>query len=196
MTCVVNGCNKPIYYKTAKMCNMHYLRNKRHGNPESGRTPNGESFSFLIKEVAKATPADCQMWPYRKDKNGYARVSTPDCRDALVHRIVCEMMNGSQPSAEMCNVAHSCGKGSSGCFNHFHLRWATYSENERDKIRHGTHNRGERSGRHKLTENEVRMIRYFCESGLLSHSQLSKCFRISMGQISRIRNRIDWGWLK
>ena len=190
----VDGCNNLVKHR--EYCSMHYQRWRNHGDPLKGRTPNGVQLKYVMDTINHANINECQIWPFSCDEKGYARIHIKGQGTVLLQRFVCEMMNGPQPSELLSNVAHSCGNGSLGCFNYLHLRWDTYSGNEADKLIHGTHNRGEQSGRHKLTENEVRMIRYFCDNNIISHNQLSKMFNISIAQVSRIRNRIDWSWLK
>ena len=48
------------------------------------------------------------------------------------------------------------------------LCWGTRSENERDKIKFGTSNRGERQGLSKLNEMQVRIIKRLIHFGTMS----------------------------
>lgn len=73
-----------------------------------------------------------------------------------VHRLVCIAFRGKPPSAGH-QVAHNDGNKSNNARDN--LRWATPSENQADRIRHGTSAKGENNAWHVLTEDAVREIR-------------------------------------
>ena len=91
--------------------------------------------------------------------DGYFRTSLVQQgrrRDVTLHRLVCETFHGPQPEDKPC-VAHIDGdKGNNSADN---LRWASYSENERDKIGHGKAPRGEKNAMARLNAEIVREIR-------------------------------------
>lgn len=66
-------------------------------------------------------------------------------RDVTLHRLVCEVFHGPPPTKNSC-VAHFDGNKSNNVASN--LRWATYSENEFDKRRHG---KGYGFGHHLMT---------------------------------------------
>jgi len=81
-------------------------------------------------------------------ENGHGRLRP-------VHQLVALTFHGSRPSPKH-DAAHYDGDKEN---NHYtNIRWATRSENERDKVRHGRSNRGERNGSAKLTDDAVRKI--------------------------------------
>jgi hypothetical protein len=108
-------------------------------------------------------------------------------------RLVCELAHGAPPTAKH-EAAHSCGNGHIGCVNPNHLRWATKTENEGDKLGHGTHNRGENHGIAKLTKEKVLDIRRRLSSGE-SERKLASSFGVSRGAIRSVRNGHSWAWL-
>lgn len=73
-----------------------------------------------------------------------------------VHRAVAIAFIGPQPSP-LHEVAHNDGDPGRNCVSN--LRWDTRSGNHKDKVAHGTHNRGERHPLHKITDAQVRSIR-------------------------------------
>lgn len=75
---------------------------------------------------------------------------------ARVHRLVCQAFHGPQPSPAY-EVAHNDGNPANASSNN--LRWATHTENEGDKLLHGTRLLGSRHHRAKLTEAQVSQIR-------------------------------------
>jgi HNH endonuclease len=71
------------------------------------------------------------------------------------------------------------------------LAWKTRIENERDKVAHGTSNRGERQGASKLKESDVRAIR----TDPRKQRDIAIDYGISQGHVSMIKSRSHWGWL-
>ena len=94
-----------------------------------------------------------------KSPSGYLFVSLcifGGTANVRINRIVCKAFHGSPPSI-LHHAAHNDGNASN---NHKdNLRWATGTENEADKMIHGTKNLGERHGCSKLTAKDVKKIR-------------------------------------
>lgn len=89
---------------------------------------------------------------------GYQRVTLigPFGRtDVNVHVAVCEAFHGPRPNGMQ--VAHSDGSRTNN--KPSNLRWATPSENQKDRINHGTDIRGELVANAILTVEAVREIR-------------------------------------
>src|ERR1039458_3356779 len=75
----------------------------------------------------------CIAWPFGESGHGYgAKVSDL----GYPHQFICRKFHGPEPTAKH-EVAHGCGNRI--CINPKHLRWATHTENEADKLLHGTH---------------------------------------------------------
>jgi len=75
-------------------------------------------------------------------------------RHLRVHRAVLLAFVGRPKDGEV--AAHNDGNKKNNALSN--LRWASRSANERDKIRHGTSNRGGRNGQAKLSERDVSII--------------------------------------
>ena len=73
-----------------------------------------------------------------------------------IHRLVCEAFHGSPPIGDI-HAAHQNGKRADN--RACNLGWITRSENEHQKILHGTSNHGERNGMAKLTSRLVAIIK-------------------------------------
>ena len=73
------------------------------------------------------------------------------------------------------------------------LYWGTKSENQNDRIRHGTSNRGERSGTAKLTEAQVLEIRQ--RVGKETLRNLAKEYGVSHTAIRRAAIGMKWSYL-
>ena len=106
------------------------------------------------------------------------------------HRFVCLATHGI-PMGEQTQAAHSCGN--KGCINPKHLRWATASENAADRHLHGTDFMGERNSQAKLTEAEVRHIRFLWDSCMgITQTRIGELYGIRQSVVSRIVNKKLW----
>lgn len=184
--CSVDSCDKSQI--AHGFCDAHYRRWKRYGDPLGGGTQQGAPEKFLREVVLSYQGDDCLIWPFYKDRTGYAKIH----RNSLVHRIVCEEINGPPPTPRH-EAAHSCGRGKKGCCTPNHLRWATHAENEADKRVHGTQPRGSRHGLSKLTETQVREIRQLRQS--MSQRAVGDLFGVSRATIGEIDRQKNWAWL-
>lgn len=188
MTCSIDGCGKSV--KARGFCNAHWRRWRRHGDPLAGRVAHGSAQRFFEDVVVHCTSGDCLPWPFAVRPNGYGQHHDRSGNTTLVHRMACESRHGPPPTADH-DAAHSCGNRV--CCNPSHLRWATRTENHADKIRHGTTNRGERSGTSILSEDDVRAIRALRG---VSQRIIAARFGVSQQTISDILVGRRWGWLK
>jgi hypothetical protein len=89
-------------------------------------------------------------------------------------------------------AAHSCGNP--WCWAGEHLRWATASENQLDKHRHGTMYRGEQHHKAKLSIPEVREIREHLSRGE-SAKTIAMKYGVSDAAVHDIAARRSWAWL-
>ncbi|TBY60162.1 hypothetical protein E0H46_31835 [Rhizobium leguminosarum bv. viciae] len=108
------------------------------------------------------------------------------------HRYICKLAHGTPPTAEH-HSAHSCGKGHEGCVSPNHLSWKTRTENEADKLEHGTRSRGERNGNANLTESDVREI--IAIKGTVPQRKIAAMFGVTRGAINSIYTGKSWAWL-
>ena len=126
--CSVEGCDRP--HRVHGLCNMHYHRLRRHGNPLLGAnraTEPGEPARFLREVVLHYRGDDCLIWKFSR-RDGYAAIKVLG-RTKGVHVLVCEHEHGPKPSPKH-EVAHSCLNGRFGCVTPRHVRWATHAENQ------------------------------------------------------------------
>lgn len=191
--CIIEGCDNPVRVKARGLCRAHYLRWYRNGDPQAGgkmHAASGEAIEFLNQVVMNHQGDDCLFWPYSRSRG--AAMIYLDGQNGRVCRIVCERINGPAPTPEH-EAAHSCGNDHLGCVSPHHIRWATGSENNQDKLLHGTHNRGERHSLAKLTEADVRAIRKL--RGTLSRSDIADRFGVSVATIKSVFAGQTWGWL-
>lgn len=147
------------------------------------RCKRGDGQAF-IRRLLGYNGKRCVIWPFGMRTPKYGSVYWGG-RRRLVHRLVCELKHGPPPFPKA-EAAHSCGVH--GCCNWAHLRWADRSSNVRDRIKHGTHNRGERCGKAKLTKTDVAAIR----SDQRSSRVVAAEYGIAHSQVSRIRSGKQW----
>jgi hypothetical protein len=189
-TCSIECCEKPAYCKT--FCHAHYGRFKRHGHPLRGGTPRaapGEPARWLYDHTDHQG-SDCLPWPFAKNIDGYGLVYL-DGTQMIASRMMCILAHGA-PSEPAFQAAHSCGNGHLGCVNPLHLRWATPSENQAERIDHGTDSRGSGNGRAKLTEADVIEIREVFATGEFSKKEIAAECGVTPSLIGSIIKRKAW----
>lgn len=187
--CSILECGKP--HEAKGYCSSHYQRLRIHGNPlVSGTTP-GDPMRFINDVAMHHTSSECLIWPFSKVGAGYGRVWI-DGKQVVVSRYICQLVHGAPPTIEH-DASHSCGKGHEGCISPIHLSWKTRAENEADKLIHGTHIRGGRHGRAKLTETEASEI--LAMKGKETQRNLAERFGVSIPTVSHIHTGRKWAWL-
>ena len=186
--CSVDGCGKPP--KARGWCNAHWLRWSKYGDPAGGGAMKGSGLSFVYDIALRSNAADCLEWPYGLNGKGYGMVRV-DGVAHLVHRYVCIVAHGEAPSSEH-QAAHSCGNRL--CCNPAHIRWATPSENQLDRVIHGTSNRGEQSAGAKLRAADVFDIREV--TGKEARRATARRYGISVGHVLDIQSGRRWSWLR
>lgn len=144
----------------------------------------GAGLRFL-REALSAETNECILWPYGKDKDGYA-VVTIDGVWTYAHRYVCEQEHG--PPQSGLQSCHSCRQRA--CINRNHLRWGTNKDNADDRIKDDTNMYGERCHLAKLTEDDVRAIRAAYPA--VKQVVLAARYGVSQPVISAILLRKTW----
>ena len=152
----------------------------------------GRLWSVPRKDASGRDIGGHMMSP-RIDRSGYRCVVL--CVNGIVssvkiHRLVLEAFVGPCPDGH--EAMHL--DGNPGINQLDNLEYGTPSENSQMKLDHGTDNRGEKNGHHKLTEDEVLDIRQMHISGY-SQKHLAELFCVSKSAISSIVHRINWFWL-
>ncbi len=189
--CSVDECGKPVHGHG--WCLKHYKRWRKHGDPlfVAAFSPNAGLPLKFFEDALTYKGDDCLIWPFYRNPQGYA-VFWHKGRARSVHRAACESRNGPppKPKSEAC---HSCGNGHLGCVTGSHSYWGTKSENEMDKVRHNTSNRGERNRTAVLNEDQVRQIRQLI--GSRTQADIAAMFGVSRYAIRAIKQGKTWRWL-
>ena len=114
-------------------------------------------------------------------------------RTHLVHRLVLLSFVGEPPTVSHQSAHWDGDKANNKLCN---LRWATSSENNLDKKRHGTFTNprlyGEKNPKSKLTAKQVREIRKFHAMGRQSIKNLSCKYGVAPHSIRAIITRRHW----
>lgn len=125
-------------------------------DPRYGATPDGRVFRIVRARFGKPVPSEMAQTVGR---HGYLYVgngSNRGLRTVAVHRVVAETFVPNPKGLP--EVAHNNGVCDDN--REENLRWDTHTGNQADRLLHGTHNRGTRQGRHKLTELDVYLLRH------------------------------------
>lgn len=183
-SCSIDGCERIAHARD--LCCTHLYRYRKYGDPLKLAKPKGVGLRWLLETALHYEGEDCLVWPFTK--SGYGIVHYNGLR-LPPSRLVCILKYGDPPSSSH-ESAHSCGRGRSGCVNPSHLRWATPAENQRDRIEHGTSNRGRRG---KVTAEDVIWIRSV--AGLVSQQEIADKFGMDQSTVSNIMTGKRWSWL-
>ena len=193
--CSFPGCDRP--YMAKGLCNGHYLQ-KRKGKELTTLREFKPVFTrgFSLKEIV-----ELELESTIEDENGclisYATPSTPYPQRSFqgktrpIYLLVAKFYLGDRPDGKV--VRHLCGNMK--CIRPQCLAYGTFTENQRDRVAHGTSNRGERHGNARLTEDDVRSIREEYERGKVRQSDISNRFGVCESTISNIIARHSWAWL-
>lgn len=130
-----------------------------------------------------------------KQVNGYLFVAlykNGKYKQYRIHRLVLEAFVGK------------CPKGFCACHNNgnnqdnrlCNLRWDSYSNNHKDKRRHGTDNRGEKCYAAKLKERDAINIIHLYNTKLFRQWEIANMYKISQTMVSAITRGAKWKHLQ
>lgn len=128
-----------------------------------------------------------------RDSWGYLRVNLyrgSKRYSACVHVLVCTAFSGPRPDGH--EARHLDGK-KANCRSS-NLEWSTPSQNQKDRVEHGTSNRGERCGNAKLTRKDVARIKQM-RTNRIATKEIAGRFGVHVATINRIISGARWGWL-
>lgn len=115
--------------------------------------------------------------------NGYGQVRN-DYKAYYAHRMAWELVNGPIPEGNY--VLHRCDNRR--CVNPDHLFLGSFDDNMQDMVQKRRHAFGERNGHAKLSEDQVRAIRF---SGG-KQEDVAAVYNISRTIVSQIRSGKIW----
>jgi len=141
---------------------------------------------------------DCWNWKgYTKDstgKNGYGKFKL-NGRTLMAHRVAYELTKDLITPGLV--VRHKCDNRA--CCNPNHLEVGTLRDNSMDCVRRGRHAKaapkGEKHGRAKLTEHQVKSIKLRLLNGE-THVDIARDYSVSRSTISLIAEGKHWRHVK
>jgi hypothetical protein len=154
--------------------------------PNNGSTRKWD-MQRMIKSCKLRKATGCWIWQAACNVYGYGAVRIAG-KTKAVHRLAYELANGVTLVGKV--VMHSCDTPS--CCNPEHLILGSHADNVKDKQEKGRQLRGSQIGNSKLSEDDVLAVRR--DSG--TNQKIADSFNISTASVSRIKNRVDWGWLQ
>jgi hypothetical protein len=120
----------------------------------------------------------CWIWTAAKDRDGYGVFSK-----GKAHR-VSAFLSGLNITNKL--VCHTCDNPS--CVNPSHLFVGTQKDNAQDALKKRRHYVGEKNGRSKLTEENVKEIL----ASNLNGQQLADKFGVTRSTINNVRRGASW----
>ena len=183
----MEGCNK--HHRMNGYCNLHAQRLRKHGDPNIVlKTPGPSNFHTSLEEkffdsFEIVTETGCWIWTGGSAINGYGMMTWKK-KQYRAHRYSYERFVGIIP--ENMNVCHKCDV--TYCVNPHHLFLGTTADNMHDKNKKNRQAKGEKLGRAKLMEADIRYIRN-CN---LSSKELAKKYSVSHANICSIRKYKTW----
>lgn len=127
----------------------------------------------------------CLRWPFSYDKDvGRGRILY-ESASWWAHRLMCVFVNGPAPDDKP-QASHSCGNGHMGCVSPKHLSWASQSENQQDRRKHGTAVTSIWGRLGKLTQEQVDEIRAL--KGKQTQMETARQFNISHANVRYWQN--------
>jgi DNA-directed RNA polymerase subunit M/transcription elongation factor TFIIS len=172
--------NTWAYWSLAKFCSRKC--SAAHGaDIAKAKTPT-LAHAFWRK-VDKRDDLSCWSWSGTIDQDGYALL--PFRGKLYRANRVALMVTGVNIDSDK-YACHRCGN--QWCVNPSHIYAGTASQNNNDKIRHGTHRQGSDMHSAKLSEQQVSEIRLSKESC----SKIAQKYGVSPSNIKHIKNRRTW----
>lgn len=185
--CYAEGCIREP--KVRGLCDMHYLRMLRHGDPLKKKKELSNKLDFRIDQN------NCfNCTSHKVGTNGYPQVNH-NKKPSTTHRKVYEVMFGDIPKGLV--VRHKCDNKL--CINPEHLELGTPKDNSRDMVERGGSTKGERNAKSKLKEKDVIEIKTLLSSNKVNRKlvlKISNDYGVNVNTIYDIYYNKTWTHVK
>lgn len=151
------------------------------------------SRTIILKDGRKR-PMKGRVLKHGSNPDGYPLVvlaRNGEKHTKMVHVLVAMAFRGKRPSGF--HTRHKDGRAQNCRAGNLH--YGTPSQNSRDRVDHGTVNRGERNGSSSLTRRQILTIRRRYAAGGVLQREIAAQYGIAPNTVSRIVNGRRWGWL-
>lgn len=156
-------------------------------NGRYGITRSGRVYSYYFKNgVSNKLREKPLEMKQSFDKDGYISMTLNGRPRVRIHRLVLETFVGPCPEGRV--AGHKNGIRTDNRVAN--LYWATHTENQHDRFRHGTHDCGERNRRAKLNIDQVKEI--LSLKGIESSTKTAARYGITDAAVRSIRRGINW----
>lgn len=142
------------------------------------------------KYVDKRSDEECWNW-LGHTRNTYGALSVYGIVHGA-HRYSYELHNGKITDGRLV-VRHLCNNRL--CVNPNHLTIGTHQDNMTDMVRSNRSAKGERVGTSKLTETNVREIKYLLSLGMMKKKDIAALYKVDPCVISDIIAGRTWSWV-
>jgi DNA-binding CsgD family transcriptional regulator len=178
--CKLDGCEKKVFGNG--YCSTHYLRIRKHGDPNIKLTKWNEKLDFVV-----STNGCFEVTSHKPGNKGYPSLRHYK-KTVPAHRKIYEEMFGEIP--EGLQVRHKCDNRL--CINPEHLELGTFKENMMDKVERNRQAKGEQNGSSILTEKEVREIMILLSSKDLSQTAIARKYKVTVSTVNAIKMKRLW----
>jgi len=144
---------------------------------------------LFLENSELVTETGCRIWTGYTNADGYGRFWFHG-KLCLVHRIVYTVFYGEVASS--LHILHRCDVPA--CINELHLYIGTDLDNHNDSIKRGRSARGEKNGKVKLTELQVKEIKQKLKAGH-HYKVLAEQYKVHFNTIQAIKHGRMWKWL-
>ena len=140
----------------------------------------------IEEKILRMPEAGCWIWMGGTTVRGYGQIESKGMKH-YAHRVSYELFVGPIPKGMY--VCHSCDNVS--CVNPNHLFLGTQKENLQDMASKGRSTRGSKNPMAKLSEEDVKDIKYLINTGL-SSKDLGVEYGVSSAAINLIKQGKRW----
>lgn len=150
--------------------------------------------SRFWSKVERRSAFECWPWTGGRKNNGYGQIGA-DPRDGeyvgrklSAHRLAYELAFGPIPDG--LHVLHRCDNRA--CVNPSHLFLGTHQDNMADMFVKGRHAHGDSQPTRKLSQHQVRAIRWLATHDPGPKVELARAFAVSESNVTQILSRRTW----